>query len=145
MKFRCKDCSKRFKCELCGKSFTKKRLTTHIEREHPLNKSNSVVLEKLNIDIVNNNGNNGTLLVAPSFSGKSYLMLKILSRIGDRYIYKTTKSPPEQHSKTKIKIKETGEEIKPLNEYANAIIVSDNILGSSNSKKSRSIFHKRKA
>ena len=61
-------------------------------------------------------------------------MLKILSRISDRDIYIITKSPPEQYTNSKIRIKEINDEIKPLNEYENGIIVSDDILGSSNSK-----------
>ena len=62
-------------------------------------------------------------------------MLKILSRIPpDRDIYIITKSLPEQYSNSKIKIKEIGEEIKPLSEYENAIVVFVNILGSSNSR-----------
>ena len=73
-------------------------------------------------------------MVGPSFSGKTYLMLKILSRIADRDIYIITKSPPEQYTNSKIKIKEITDEIKPLNEYENGIIVFDDILGSSNSK-----------
>ena len=77
----------------------------------------------------NNNNNNRTLLVGPSFSGKTYLMLKILSRMIDRDIYIITKSPPEQYTNSKIKIKEINDEIKPLNEYENGIIVFDDILG----------------
>ena len=75
-----------------------------------------------------------TLLVGPSFSGKTYLMLKTLSRIPDRDIYIITKSPPEQYTNSKIKIKEISDEIKPLNEYENGIIVFDDNLGSSNSR-----------
>ena len=82
----------------------------------------------------NNNNNNRTLLVGPSFSGKTYLMLKILSRMPDRDTYIITKSPPEQYTNSKIKIKEISDEIKPLNEYENGIIVFDDILGSSNSR-----------
>ena len=82
----------------------------------------------------NNNNNNRTLLVGPSFSGKTYLMLKILSRIPDRDIYIITKSPPEQYTNSKIKFKEINDESKPLNEYENGIIVFDDILGSSNSR-----------
>ena len=83
---------------------------------------------------IENNNNNRTLLVGPSFSGKTYLMLKILSRISDRVIYIITKSPPEQYTNSKIKIKEINDDIKPLNEYENGIKVFDDILGSSNSK-----------
>ena len=82
----------------------------------------------------NNNYNNRTLLVGPPFSGKTYLMLKILSRISHRDIYIFTKSPPEQYTNSKIKIKEINDEIKPLNEYGNGIIVFDDILDSSNSR-----------
>ena len=82
----------------------------------------------------NDINNNRTLLIGPSFSGKSYLMLKILSQIPDREIYIITKTPPEQYTNSKIKIKEISDEIKPLNEYGNGIIVFDDILGSSNSR-----------
>ena len=78
--------------------------------------------------------NNRTLLVGPSFSGKTYLMIKILSRISDRDIYIITKSPPEQYTNSKIKIREISDEIKPLNEYENGIIVFDDVLGSTNSR-----------
>ena len=61
-------------------------------------------------------------------------MLKTLSRIPDRDIYIITKSPPEQYTNSKIKTKEIGDEIKPLNEYENGNIVFDDILGSSNSR-----------
>ena len=43
----------------------------------------------------NNNNNNRTLLVGPKLSGKTYLMLKVLSRMSDRDTYIISKSPPE--------------------------------------------------
>ena len=84
--------------------------------------------------IENDNNNNRSLLVGPSFSGKTYMMLKILSRIPNRDVYIITKLPPEQYTNSKIKIKEISDEIKPLNDYENGIIVFDDILGSSNSR-----------
>ena len=76
---------------------------------------------------------NRILSVGPSFLGKTYLMLQVLSRIPTRDIYIITKSPPEQHTNSKIKIKEITDENKPLSEYENGIIVFDDISGSSNS------------
>ena len=73
-------------------------------------------------------------MIGPSFSGKTYLMLKILSSISDRDIYIITKSPPEQYTNFKIKINGKSDEIKLLNEYGNGIIVFDDILGSSISR-----------
>ena len=61
-------------------------------------------------------------------------MLKVLSRMIDRDICIITKSPPEQFINSKIKIKEIGDEIKPLNEYENGVIVFHDIIGSSNSR-----------
>ena len=92
------------------------------------------MLEKSKIDNVDNNNNNRTFLVGPSFPGKTYLMLKFLPRISDRKIYLFTKSPPDQYSNSRIKIQELSDEIKPLNEYENAIIVFDGTLGSSNGR-----------
>ena len=54
------------------------------------------------------------------------------------------KSPPGQYCKSKTKIKETGEEIHSLYEYENAIIVSDDILGSSNNKNIDQVFMRRR-
>ena len=101
------------------------------------NKKKRKIIENVNTSQqpkIEKNNNSRTLLVGPSFSGKTYLMLKILSRISDRDIYIITKSPPEQYTNSKIKIKEINDEIKPLNEYENGIIVFDDILGSSNSR-----------
>ena len=82
----------------------------------------------------NNNYNNRTILVGPSFSGKPYLMLKVLSRIPNRDIYIINKSSLEQYSNSKIRNKKISDEIKPLSEYENGIIVFDDVLGMSNSR-----------
>ena len=112
----------RIVCRDCyNKKKRKNKITISHHQQQPINENG-------------NNNNNRTLLVGPSFSGKKYLMLKILSRISDRDIYIITKSPPEQCSNPKIKLKEISDEIKPLNEYENGIIVFEDILGSSNSR-----------
>ena len=92
------------------------------------------LLQQPKIENGNNINNNRTLLFGRSFSGETYLMLIILSRKPDRDIYIITKSPPEEYTNSKIKIKEISDEIKPLNEYENGILVFDDILGSSNSR-----------
>ena len=69
-------------------------------------------------------------------------MLKIPPRIADRDIYIITKSPSEQYSNSKIKIKERGDEIKLLNKYENAIIVFDDFLESSRSRYIDQFFKK---
>ena len=80
------------------------------------------------------------LIVGPCFTGITQLILKVFSRIRDRYIYIFTKSPPGQYSTSKIKVKENSEEIKPLNEHESALIVFDDLLGSSSCKYIDKIF-----
>ena len=111
---------------VCRDCYNKKK------RKHNLVQNEIFISHQPKIE--NDNNNNRTLLVGPSFSGKTSLMLQILSRISDRDIYIITKSPPEQYSNSKIKIKEISDEIKPLNEYENGIIVFDDIFGSTNSR-----------
>ena len=125
---------------VCRDCYNEKKRKNNVNTLPP-NKSNTSYhqpfIENVNTpqqSKIENNNNNRTLLVGPSFSGKTYLMLKILSRISDRDIYIITKSPPEQYTNSKIKIKEISDEIKPLNEYENGIIVFDDVLGSSNSR-----------
>ena len=92
------------------------------------------LIQQPKIENGNDINNNRTVVVGCSFAGKTHLMLKILSRMIDRDIYIITKSPPEQYTNSEIKIKEISDEIRPLNEYENGIIVFDDILGSSNSR-----------
>ena len=111
---------------ICRDCYNKKKRKININTLPP-----NKIIESVNKQSKLEN-NNRTLLVGPSFSGKTYLMIKILSRISDRDIYIITKSPPEQYTNSKIKIKEISDEIRPLNEYENGVF--DDILGSSNSK-----------
>ena len=113
---------------VCRECYNKKK------RKNNLVQNEITISHQTKSENGNNNNNNRTLLVGPSFSGKTYLMLKNLSRISDRDFYIFTKSPPEQCTNSKIKIKEISDEIKPLNEYENGIILFDDILGSSNSR-----------
>ena len=46
MKNKCKDCLKKLKCQICGKFYTIKWLTSHTEREHQSTDSKPKLLEK---------------------------------------------------------------------------------------------------
>ena len=102
--------------------FTKSWLTTLIEREHHQNELNSTVLENQKSIMVTITITK-TLLLGPSFSGETYIMLKNLLRKPDRDKNIISKMPPKQYSNSKTKIKETVENIKPLDQNENAILV----------------------
>ena len=76
------------------------------KRKNNLIQNEITTSQQPKIENGNNNNNNRTLLVGPSFTGKTYPMLKILSRIPDRDLCIITKSSPEQYSNSEIKIKE---------------------------------------
>ena len=98
---------------ICRDCYKKKKRKININTLPP-----NKIIENVNKQSKFEN-NNRTLLVGPSFSGKTYLMLKILSRISDRDIYIITKSPPEQYTNSKIKTRkwhsESADPAKALN------------------------------
>ena len=85
---------------VCNDSYNKKK------RKHNLVQNKITISHRQpKIENGNNNNNNRTVLVGPSFSGKTYLMLKTLSRLPDRDIYIFTKSPPNSIPILKSKLK----------------------------------------
>ena len=105
-------------CNACNikidiNNYKKKNTKSCYNRNKRKNKT-IVSYQQPKIENGNDNNNNGTLLVGTSFSGKTYLMLKIFSRVPNRDIYKITKSPPEHYSNSKNQNEEKGDEIKPL-------------------------------
>ena len=113
----------KFLCKNCSKKKEKKK------------SNNNKLIQNQQPKIENvNNKNNRALLVGPFFSGKTYPTLKSLSRTSSPDFQIIRNSPPEQYSNSEMKNRETGEEIKPLNEDENAITVFDVLLGSSTSR-----------
>ena len=115
VKNNCKDClNKKLECKVCGKLFTKKRLTTLIEREHPPkpnNNNNPIIKNEINDTNDSTLENHRHVVIGPSNVGKTYYMLKILEKKGNkRPIHIITRSP-NQYPNYKTSI-----EIKPINE-----------------------------
>ena len=77
---------------------------------------------------------NRIVIVAPPVSGKTYLMLKTLSKRTDQDFFVITISPLDQYSTFEIKIKKISVEIKRLNDCEKVNKVFPDILGSSNCK-----------
>ena len=84
---------------ICRDCYNKKKRKININTLPP-----NKIIENVNKQSKFEN-NNRTFIVGPSFSGKTYLMIKILSRISDRDIYIITKSAPEQYTNLKLKLK----------------------------------------
>ena len=100
-------------------------------------------VNKIKIDIVNNRNNNNVstyenhrhVVIGPSNVGKTYYMLKVLEKIGNkRPIHIITRSP-NQYPNYK-----TNNGIMPINKYKGSIVIFDDMLGARNSSQIDEFF-----
>ena len=123
------------------KVFTKKWLTTHIEREHPpksnvskSNNNNTIIKNEIN-NSVSTFENRANVIIGPRNVGKTYYILKVLEKIGNkRPIHIITRSP-NQYPNHK-----TSNEIKPINKYKGSVVIFDDMLGAKNSSQIDEFF-----
>ena len=101
-------------------------------------------IEKPKIGNVNNkindltNKNHRHVIIGPSNVGKTYYMLKIFEKIGNkRPIHIITRSP-NQYPDYK-----TSNEIKPINKNKGSVVIFDDMLGAKNSSQIDEFFYER--
>ena len=88
-----------------------------------------------NNDIVSTYENHRHVVIGPSNVGKTYYMLKILEKIGNkRPIHIITRSP-NQYPNYK-----TSTDIKPINKYKGSVVIFDDMLGAKNSSQIDEFF-----
>ena len=113
----------------------------YINRKKYYNKEKKI--EKPKIDNVNNPNNNIVskfenhryVIIGPSNVGKTYYMLKVLEKIGDkRPIHIITRSP-NQYPNYK-----TSNKNKPINKYKGSVVIFDDMLGAKNSSQIDEFF-----
>ena len=85
--------------------------------------------------IVSKFENHRYVVIGPSNVGKTYYILKILEKIGNkRPIHKITRSP-NQYPNYK-----TSTDIKPINKYKGSVVIFDDMLGARNSSQIDEFF-----
>ena len=88
-----------------------------------------------NANIVSNFETRANVVIGPRNVGKTYYMLKILEKIGNkRPIHIITRSP-NQYPNYK-----TSTEIKPINKYKGSVVIFDDMLGAKNSSQIDEFF-----
>ena len=156
----CIECfNKKVKCEFCNKEFNKTYLSKHLKRCNIIhdNTNNEIINHNENHDNNNftnniitnddtdNNDNimftggqqscNRTLIVGPSFCGKTHLLLNKLQLIRldnpEQKICIITRSP-EQYNKIKIEDVSVDEDLehKSIQDFQNCCVVFDDMLDS---------------
>ena len=154
----CIECfNKKVKCEFCNKEFNKTYLSKHLKRciiisynENHNDDNHKIILNNENYnDIILNNENhnneinhndnnmcNRTLIVGPSFCGKTHLLLNKLQLIrlydNEKQIYIITRSPNQYEDLEieQVKVEEDLED-KTIQDFQNCCVVFDDMLDTS--------------
>ena len=133
-------------CSICNIKIDEKNYLKHktvCRSWYNKNRKKNIKIEKeihitpqqQNIDNVNNKNNivskyenHRHVVIGPSNVGKTYYMLKVLEKKGNkRPIHIITRSP-NQYPNYK-----TSNEIKPINKYKGSVVIFDDMLGAKNS------------
>ena len=103
-------------------------------------KNNNIVLTpNKNIENVDNNNNKdnnpnlssyenrANVVIGPRNVGKTYYMLKVLEKLGNKRPINIITRSPDQYPNYK-----TSNEIKPINKYKRSVVIFDDMLGAKN-------------
>ena len=88
-----------------------------------------------NNDIVSTYENRANVVIGSRNVGKTYYMLKVLEKIGNKRPINIITRSPNQNPNYK-----TSNEIKPINKYRGSIVIFDDMLGSKNSSQIDEFF-----
>ena len=120
-------------CKSCY--YKNRRKNTSVEKEI------NTTLQQPKTDIVNNKihvpkfENRANVIFGPRNVGKTYYMLNVLEKIGDkRPIHIITRSPNQ------YPYHKTSTEIKPINKYKGSVVIFDDMLGAKNSSQIDEFF-----
>ena len=92
-------------------------------------------VNKNNNDIVSTYENHIYVVIGPGNVGKTFYMLKVLEKIGDkRPIHIITRSPNQYRNY------KTSNEINPINRYKGSVVIFDDMLGAKNSSQIDEFF-----
>ena len=115
-------------CKSCyNKKKRKKQYNTSIHETKVTNINN-----KRNVLTLENHRH---VIIGPSNVGKTYYMLKVLEKIGNKRPINVITRSPNQYPKYK-----TSTEIKPINKYKGSVVIFDDMLGAENSSQIDEFF-----
>ena len=119
-------------CKKCY-NINRKKYNNKEKKSKVINSVNNI--EKPKIDNVSTHENHRHVIIGPSNVGKTFYMLKILEKLGNkRPIHIITRSP-NQYPNYK-----TSTDIKPINKYKGSIVIFDDMLGARNSSQIDDFF-----
>ena len=131
---------------VCGSCYNKNRRKNNlIQNQQPKNDDKKKrKIDNVNVpekQKLNNNSNVLTyenhchVIIGPSNVGKTYYMLKILEKIGNKRPNHIITRSPNQYPNYK-----TIDEIKPINKYKGSVVIFDDMLGAKSSSQIDEVF-----
>ena len=117
-------------CKICNNKNRKNYSNNEKKRKYDGSMKN---IEKPKIDNVNNKiivpkyENHAFVVIGPRNVGKTYYMLKVLEKTGDKRPVQIITRSPNQYPNYK-----TSKEIKTINKYKGSVVIVDDMLGARN-------------
>ena len=122
-------------CKECHNENRRKHNNNNITENEIDTTSQQPKIDKIINKNVSTFENRANVIIGPRNVGKTYYMLKILQKIGNkRPIYIITRSPYQYPNH------KTSNEIKPINKYKGSIVIFDHMLGAKNSSQINEFF-----
>ena len=100
-----------------------------------IEKPKIVNLNNANYNIVSKFENRANVIIGPRNVGKTYYILKVLEKIGNKRPVRIITRSPNQYP-----IHKTSNEIKPIKKYKGSVVISDDMLGARNSSQIDAFF-----
>ena len=111
-------------CKICY-NINRKKYNINEKKRKLDNSVNKIKIENTKNNVVSKYENHRNVIIGPSNVGKTYYILKVLEKMGDkRPIHIITRSP-NQYPNYK-----TSNEIKPINKYKGSVVIFDDMLRS---------------
>ena len=126
---KCTVCDIKIDVDNCKKDRNICKNCYNINRKKYNNKKKKTKFDDVNNknNIVSKYENHRHVVIGPSNVGKTYYMLKVLEKIGNKRPINIITRSPNQYPNYKTSI-----EIKPINKYKGSIVIFDDMLGGKN-------------
>ena len=122
-------------CKKCHNEKRGKNISNTITENEIATTPQQPKIDKINNNNVSTYENHAYVVIGPRNAGKTYYMLKVLEKIGNRRpIHLVTRSPNQNPDY------KTSTDIKPINKYKGSVVKFDDMLGAKNSSQIDEFF-----
>ena len=122
-------------CKQCHNENRRKNNSNTITENEIATTPQQPKIDKINNNKVSTYENRANVVIGPRNVGKTYYMLKVLEKTGNKRPIHIIIRSPNQYPSYK-----TNTEIKPINKYKGSVVIFDDMLGAKNSSQIDEFF-----